>query len=690
MAQVRQAYGSWCKLDPVVTIGGVDYGAAVRFQSWMAPRDASTFVVNGEVQSISGTTTKTIVCKRSLQSSSYTNDEGDDTPFTFLAGGNVCQTHEAQRHYWHNNTDGRLGGDAARRAMPGDLLWYNGKAFLITSATALDTAPASVAWQPGESSPGRAPVCTGTVNLATAASTTVSENRLHYSDKIVVDDPEEELGIAADETFAVYRNAMFDSRNPPTVEYDVRDGVSDWATLDPANYLARWPEGIILIRQSWITSEGWDTTPFCIRVEGVRFSQAGPMPARQLNDFAAAANSLDELWCEAPYTSAEGVVPAASGYSAMRFGATGWECDGVYGLQATGWGAGDSWAGWLAFGVVTGSGTVYPPYYAAGYWTEASEAFDDTSGTLGCDPGDDLTDENVVQPDKCVTNVKNEAAGGTVHGKDQWVRCTQTVSTFHTAMSADFSIEGIPLNPEGILKRIDDGSTIIEAVGRFKVSGLVRRQQDTEITGTGNSAPFQPYHLTTTVNGTVTREYEVDGSGSVVTDTTASEPSLAATAGITFALIGVTQDTDDVVDVNGTTVSGVPNHRIMSLGVGIRTTAGDDEWTLIDVTSAIQGLIDNRHNRITGFYWWPSTGHVAPGASFSAMGSFVVSLFGDWSASVSYDGSGVRTLGTSATTTEVGWDSLAIDSVHIRWRLPSGAIDSARFPLLQPPMMVAP
>ncbi len=688
MAQVKQAYGTWCKLDPVLTIGGVDYGAAVRFQSWMAPPGASTFIVNGEVQSISGTTTKTIVCKRALQSSSYTN-AGDDVPFTFLAGGNVCQTHEAQRHYWHNNTEGRLGDNAGRRAQPGDLLWFNGKAFLITSATALDTAPASVAWQPGESSPGRAPVCTGTVNLATAASTTVSDNRLHYSDKIVVDDPEEELDIAADETFAVYRNAMFDSRNPPTVEYDVRDGVSDWATLDPANYLARWPEGIILIRQSWITSEGWDTTPFCIRVEGIRFSQTGPMPARQLNDVALAINTVDDLWCEAPYTSAEGVVPAASGFAGMRFGATGWGCDGVHGLQATGWGAGDSWAGWLDYGVVTGSGTVYPPYFAAGYWSEASEAYDDTSGTLGCSPGDDLTNEFVVQPDKCITNVKNEAAGGTVHGKEQWARCTQTISTFHTNMDASFSIEGIAFNPAGILTRVDDGSTILEAKARIRINGLVRRLQVTEISGTGNSPPYQPYHLTTTVNGTITREYEVDGGGAVVTDTTASEPSLATTADVTFSLIGVTQDTADILDVNGTPVA-IPNHRIRALGTGIRSTASDGDWAVVDVTAAIQGLIDNRDNRITGFYWWPSTGHVAPGASFEAMGDFVVSLFGDWSASVSYDGDGVRTLSTSATTTEIAWDSLEIDSIHMRWRLPSGALDSARFPLVHPPMFAAP
>lgn len=684
----RQSYGAWCLLDPPLTVGGADYGAAVRFQSWPAPNAGDLAIVTGVVAAISGTTTKRIVCERALQQSSYTF-EGADVPFTFLAGTNVCESHEAQRHYWHNNPAGRLGSFEGRRAQAGHALWCASGAFLVTEAEALAEDPGSVAWQPGESGPGRAPVCAGTTNLATASSSSTSANRLHWHDVVEIHDPNEECALGVGDTFVIKANAMFDSRNPPTVEYDVRDGAGTWATLAGTEYLARWTEGVILIAQSWITSEGWDTTPFCIRVSGVRFAQPGNMPARQINDLAAALDSTDELWWEGAYTLAEGVVPAASGFAAMAFGASEWECDGTYGLRASAWACGESWAGWQGYAVVTGSGTVLPPYYAAGYWTEPSEDFDDTTGTLGCGPGDDLTSQFDIQGDKCVTAVQNLDSGGSVLGKSMYVSCTQTTGSVHESMDVTFNIEGVGFNPEGLLKRIDDGSTILEAVARVQFTGLVQRKQETTIEATGNSAPFNPYHATTYVNGVRTYELQRDASGTVLVNYSASEPSLATEADVTFALIGVTQDTTDVVDVNGTTVSGVPNHRVRALGVGVRSTAEAGKWSLVDVTGAVQGLIDNRDNRITGFYWWPSTGHVSAGASFETMGAFVVSLFGDWSASISYDGSNVRTLSTGATTRQVGWDGIAFDSLHVRWRTPSGAINERRFPLVEPAMIPA-
>lgn len=689
MSLSQQAFGAWCLLDPVVTIDGTDYGAAVRFQSWPGPHAPNAFIVSGVVASITGTTTKTIVCERALQSSSY-YDAGPpaaQVPFEFLAGGNVCATSEDHRHYWHNNSN-QTGDDSNTRAIPGDALWTNGKAFLITSAVPLDTAPASVAWQPGESSPGRSPVCAGTVNLATDGSTTVSANRLHYSDKIVVDDPNEECDLEAGDAFEIHRNPVFDSRNPPAVEFDVRDGGGTWAAMDAGDYLARWTEGLILITQAWITSEGWDTTPFCIRVEGIRFAQTGGMPARQLNDLAAALDIADELWVETTATGPAGLLTACSGDASMGFGPSEWQCDLTFGLQVAEWGAGFSWDNWLGYGTPVGMTTVYPPYYAAGYWSEASETITDTSSTdaLGCGPGEVLTYSGLIQPNKTVYNVKNEAASGTMHGRDFWASCTQTTTSgTHASLNASFNIAGIPFNPAGIIQRIPEGSTIVEAFARVKIDGLVVRKQTTNIIS--NNYDYT-YYLETTVNGTLTREYETDATNTVITDYTASEPSLATTADVGFALIGVTADTADVIDYTGTPVSGVPNHRITALGVGLRGIATDGEWALVDVTAAMQGLVDNRSNRITGFYWWPSPSHVAAGASFESMGAFVVSLFGDWSATVTHDGgTGVRTTETLVTTRELAWDSLDIDTIQVRWRPPSGSLDNACFPLRQPPMI---
>lgn len=150
-----QFYGKVTRLIPPLNIGGTDYGAAVQFNTNPQKPGTAPVIVSGTfAKTPSGTTTKTVTASRAFQQDSYSIVLGAgnswEQVFDVLMGGNICQTTEPQRLYsWANGRSFR-GGDALDRAQPGDVLYWNGKGFLITAAEAFAAAPDSVTWQTGE------------------------------------------------------------------------------------------------------------------------------------------------------------------------------------------------------------------------------------------------------------------------------------------------------------------------------------------------------------------------------------------------------------------------------------------------------------------------------------------------------------------------------------------------------------
>lgn len=141
-----QFFGRFTKLDPPIAFGGFTAGGVIQFNS-QPFQGTGPLIVEGTLQAVSGTTSKTLTFARAPQQFSYTDNFGDEIYYEALMGGNIVQTSEPERGYSFRNSRSFRGGDAYDRCEPGDVVWHNGRAFLITSATPYASAPESTQWQ---------------------------------------------------------------------------------------------------------------------------------------------------------------------------------------------------------------------------------------------------------------------------------------------------------------------------------------------------------------------------------------------------------------------------------------------------------------------------------------------------------------------------------------------------------------
>lgn len=692
-------------LTAPVELDGRTFTHAVSLLTWPDVPGDDRLITSGtfDVDTATGASDeKPVICRRGPRSSSYVGvgSPPPDVPFTYLAGGNVVAASEAWSHAWHNSGDVHGGGRTAQRAQRGDVLVWQGRHFLITDCEAYASAPATVEWQEGES-PGRCPIMQGTRNVATPESTDLDENQLNWRDLIVVADPRGELEAAEGDTFEIRRRPVFHPLHPPQVQFAVRG--TAWATLPPEAYYLLAEEGIILLEQDWMAAFA-SSDRLCFRFAGKRFRQTGTLPARAYNDLTGLLEGADNVWVSTPIgasttTGIGGWIDWGAAYGDA-------ECvpdpsaDPPYStttLKLKDLCFGNSWNFWLANGIPTMAfGTVFPPYWLgspAGF-VEPVLIPEDRSGPIEC--GDGSYDRGDLNTEWAgVAFVRNwETLGDPLFGRYNWI-VSQLNLGGGWSCNGRFSFGAVPWDPAGLLQAIPKGSEIIEATARIKMGGLVSW---TEEIAAGFDVPAGTTHERRTVNGVLVLDVATGGMDDPSFDLAATDyPAYLAAqepvpgGPVRWALMGVRRNSADELDVNGEPVEDIPSHRYGQLGVSVSEEFGDDQWTIIDVTTAISRLVVERETNWSSFLWWPQRGGISPGASSEGLAAYVDDLKPDVIVSGTYAFGGATNFReVSGVTKKIAWDALEFDVIVVRFRLPSGVLDSQAFPIIRPPAMPAP
>lgn len=146
-------FGRARALPTPVVINSVTYTHFVQFAPEPFLGDLADIIVTGEILSVSGTTTKTIVCKRRRMAGSYiqqiTGQKPQQLQTHFYLGGGIAYTIEPQRYYCSDEpAAGHRGG--TRGSLAGDSLHLAGGLWPILSALAYGSAPDEIDWQGGE------------------------------------------------------------------------------------------------------------------------------------------------------------------------------------------------------------------------------------------------------------------------------------------------------------------------------------------------------------------------------------------------------------------------------------------------------------------------------------------------------------------------------------------------------------
>jgi hypothetical protein len=133
-------------LFPPMVVNGEPYGLGVKIHPTDGQVDA--LIVSGTFEY--APTGGEVICARAMQQSSITTVIEMGNSFEEIwnssMGGNICATVGPQRVYNFVNSESYRGPNTNTRAMVGDVLWYNGKGFLITGCHPFGEAPPEVSY----------------------------------------------------------------------------------------------------------------------------------------------------------------------------------------------------------------------------------------------------------------------------------------------------------------------------------------------------------------------------------------------------------------------------------------------------------------------------------------------------------------------------------------------------------------
>jgi hypothetical protein len=168
-----------------------------------------------------------------------------------------------------------------------------------------ETAPDVVRFQlnetvPALSPPGRAPrVTSGILNFATVANQDTGlatnnpyQNRANFLDSLLVRTHNGVFPYGPGDAFTIRRNAVLDPTQSWELQYDLRNGESDWVAMDENDFLARPAEGVFIIRKSWIDSLPIDSKP-CFRLIGTFITHHANLDSRTINELVSSLEAME-------------------------------------------------------------------------------------------------------------------------------------------------------------------------------------------------------------------------------------------------------------------------------------------------------------------------------------------------------------------------------------------------------------
>lgn len=481
---------------------------------------------------------------------------------------------------------------------------------------------------------------------------------------------------------------VFDPSNAPTVEYAVVN-TSGWTALDAANYKAYWPEGLILLRESWLASLA-SRTGLCFRFSGQIYRQTAHCPKRIYVDLADAIDSLDELFIPIGIRTS-GHLQLTGGTGVVAPQPSGWVCDGTQWLP-TGWVAGGS------------NSEFRDPYDSLPLWEvgpfAALQYVDNIHGASSAGANTQLCNGNPQDVDDYCANDGESFTFVSPFGSARnsgWSK-GDGASNFHFGSNYNqpfigfgdgsitygygcFNFEGIPITLPAEFSRMMDGCTIIEAKWQVKIGGLRERTwsctwSDAEYI----TNPDSTSNRRTSINGY--EAYVLRYEGGLIVENKNDPggiPSDPTTGNVGFGLIAKEKNTGSITDYNGT-LHNADASTFRGLGGAIASTSlSGSDWTIIDVKQTLEALLDDKNSRATEYFLFPSIA-IQPGDGVGTLGQFVRSMMPSVSVSslnggrgFSYSASGSVTYGTTFETKT---------QIYVRYRLPSGAIGERCLPFL--------
>lgn len=571
-------------------------------------------------------------------------------------------------------------------------------------------APASV-----PAGAGRPPRTSNQTNFATmsgvdgVATTTVSENQGQYSDVLMLK-VEGGESVPSGGNFTI-RSCPFASPNSaPSLYWDVENSSGhDWELLDPANYLARWTEGRILIKKSWVDGLGLSATQrLCFRVSGSLFQQRGSN-AENYNYLARALDAMDGAYIPLSLSGAASAVSGtAEGHDIVT--AT-FECDGANAYTATLMiGAKrehffdisdlmDAQSGSWPFWHAGDDGSIMWRSYVGEDPTPFLSATYDVNHSCG---SSSWNSKDVGTTAREVRVFPFQADGGADNHVGAAVGADAYATLIHGG--SGFSFQGITFNPASteFVRNCPSGTVCVHAYMRVKFAGLQHnswalQQYQIGPVGGATSSQWSSYQW----NGVQVARYETAGATVIEdTDDSGTVPQYLTTGSIGFHLMGKRANTERIYcPLTASSAPGgyglykdEPAGTWQSFGSGLVVggTGVADEYVLIDITNAINAMLAARDTVYSEFQLWPSVAGVNPGSTAGDMAGLAASLVPDQSVSMTIThpgGSRTAEINYSASGSDIRWDSIEIDSAMACFRFPSSVTDNWTMPVAQPPVI---
>jgi hypothetical protein len=731
------------------TIASVDFGETVMFEntwgrlglsSWGGHRVgfyyAGTFELLGDGELMQA--------KKPTFAVTYSRDHK-------LPSGTSIQSVVSQAQW---GTYSAASGSAARARSRYEVVDSTTIRFYSETAPDVVRVQQAASTDPVPAPPGPAPrITTGIQNFATVAdpgdqefiaTSDAAENRANWHDHVVVRSADGTCPHGPGDVVTIRRNAVCDPRDAHALQFDLKNGEGDFSTLSSGSYLARVSEGIFLPSDTWLAANVTGGAPPCFRLEATFIEHRANLDARTLNELAAGAEATEELFFPVRVTGAGASIAGQIVYAARPVGTT-WEDDGNGHMQAQDLMLGVAQEVWMgdADALVAGGLSLPVPLernslgpVIMGQTATGAEGYTNAAIDYTLYADDPAGEGFVAEREWFGTETRpwyvwpwpDQAGmpGGQVDAE---------ASTFFGAIAkpingpdghwllgnGSFRLAGVAFDLPPEFTRAPKGSVVTKAWARVRFSGVRSWRWEYSLSDwfprwTGGAGPED--FVTSenlSLNGTpVAYRQSPDPEeesflypGDYLGDT--AEPS----ADVTFALIGRRRNSQNVrLDWNieawklnnpGYTgeelaaeialrTKSLPADEWRSFGAGVASgsTVEDGQWRVVEITAAIQALVDAAEDVYTGLMLVPTNAGVTFGTGADGMASYLMSL--EPQLTLTTTGSGASwfsyTMTGSGQYTE--FESLEIGEIHVQLRLPSGALEAYPIPHLPRGPMMAP
>jgi len=510
--------------------------------------------------------------------------------------------------------------------------------------------------------PGEWPRVFGIVNAATGESSDPEENRLNWHDELVVADPQGFFAGVAGATFTVDRLAMFDPRNPPGLQWDLKgDTGRTWEAMAAGIYLGRWADGVVLLEAEWLAGLGEDARA-CARGFGKAFLQSCGWMAEAYNDLRRVIVEVgEEVWHSLGLLGSDAQSLMGCVYL-PDWGPSAYDGDGVPTALAFGTGStviADNCYNWIVHGVGGARppgwrGGQMPPGTLATFWEETPWIWPAPNPAY-------------IVPDEFIFWVRPGA-----FGTDYFGSAPSIVPAFFGGTGFQFT--GCPFFPANPWLAGLEGAEIIEARAMVRVTNPTRQVWSLYEYQSPNGLDSE---ITIVINGTTVYHRKVVNG--IETEFHNEAAPIVEGARIGFSLIGRRKNTTGVWEFqNPALAQSVDASFFRHFGSGPAMNVPANVWTQIDITGAARGAMRAARSAIVDMFFWPNAGVQADESAGNMVG-YLKSLLPARSITIIRDPPlWGWTITMSGAYTQ--FEAIEIKDPFFRYRLPSGILEKFFLP----------